>query len=172
MEPRSVSPPYISRFEIGLLTSGINLACLQKFSVCVAELIPRRKRIPTNIVWLPGTNIVIGLAYCVSSPPPTTAPVAPGTMCVRLSRTLIRVPYRPKRTARLAATRITQSSTIFKYQLICGDSLGLLYSSRSGDTCAVMETQFGITFDQIRQWNPEVDANCTSSNYLVLSDII
>ena len=38
--------------------------------------------------------------------------------------------------------------------------------SRSGDTCSVMETQYGITFDQIRQWNPEVDANCTSPNRL------
>ena len=32
--------------------------------------------------------------------------------------------------------------------------------ARSGDTCAVMETNFGITLDQIRQWNSEVDANC------------
>lgn len=29
-----------------------------------------------------------------------------------------------------------------------------------------METQYGITFDQIRQWNPEVDANCMCLNRL------
>ena len=23
-----------------------------------------------------------------------------------------------------------------------------------------MEDQFGVTFDQIRQWNPEIDSNC------------
>ncbi|VDC05352.1 unnamed protein product [Peniophora sp. CBMAI 1063] len=34
------------------------------------------------------------------------------------------------------------------------------YTVKSGDTCAVMETNYGITLDQIRQWNTEIDANC------------
>ena len=37
---------------------------------------------------------------------------------------------------------------------------------RSGDTCSIMETQYGITFDQIRQWNPEVDANCAFPSHI------
>ncbi|KAI0364300.1 hypothetical protein BV20DRAFT_1029986 [Pilatotrama ljubarskyi] len=36
------------------------------------------------------------------------------------------------------------------------------YTVQSGDTCAVMEDQYGITFDQIRQWNPEIDSNCAN----------
>ncbi|KAI0350482.1 hypothetical protein OH77DRAFT_1069072 [Trametes cingulata] len=36
------------------------------------------------------------------------------------------------------------------------------YTVQSGDTCAVMENQFGVTFDQIRQWNPEIDSNCAN----------
>ena len=43
---------------------------------------------------------------------------------------------------------------------------------RSGDTCSVMETQYGITFDQIRQWNPEVDANCTSPSHIPLDQCL
>ncbi|KZV65858.1 carbohydrate-binding module family 50 protein [Peniophora sp. CONT] len=34
------------------------------------------------------------------------------------------------------------------------------YTVQSGDTCAVMESNFGVSLDQIRQWNTEVDANC------------
>ncbi|PIL32555.1 hypothetical protein GSI_05258 [Ganoderma sinense ZZ0214-1] len=69
------------------------------------------------------TNIVLGLAYCVSGPPPTTSPIAPGT--------------------------ITTGCSTY-------------YTVQSGDTCAVMETQFDVTFDQIRQWNPEIDSNCAN----------
>ncbi|TFK91429.1 carbohydrate-binding module family 50 protein [Polyporus arcularius HHB13444] len=69
------------------------------------------------------TNIVLGLAYCVSGPPPTSSPIAPGT--------------------------ITTGCDTY-------------YTVKSGDTCAVMEDQFGITFDQIREWNIEIDSNCAN----------
>ncbi|KAI0364298.1 hypothetical protein BV20DRAFT_1125711 [Pilatotrama ljubarskyi] len=69
------------------------------------------------------TNIVLGLAYCVDGPPPTSSPIAPGT--------------------------ITTGCDTY-------------YTVQSGDTCAVMENQFGVTFDQIRQWNPEIDSNCAN----------
>ncbi|KAI0714387.1 hypothetical protein C8T65DRAFT_644159 [Cerioporus squamosus] len=69
------------------------------------------------------TNIVLGLAYCVNGPPPSSTPIAPGT--------------------------ITTGCNTY-------------YTVQPGDTCAVMEDQYDITFDQIRQWNPEVDSNCAN----------
>lgn len=36
------------------------------------------------------------------------------------------------------------------------------YTVKTGDTCAIMENQYGITLDQIRQWNTEIDANCAN----------
>ncbi|KZV98835.1 hypothetical protein EXIGLDRAFT_273250 [Exidia glandulosa HHB12029] len=36
------------------------------------------------------------------------------------------------------------------------------YTIQSGDTCAVMQTKYGVTFDQIRQWNTEIDAKCSN----------
>ncbi|TFY50197.1 hypothetical protein EVG20_g11662 [Dentipellis fragilis] len=33
---------------------------------------------------------------------------------------------------------------------------------RPGDTCAVLENQFGLTLDQIRHWNIEIDSNCAN----------
>ncbi|KAJ2988304.1 hypothetical protein NUW54_g9156 [Trametes sanguinea] len=67
------------------------------------------------------TNIALGLAYCVSGPPPSSSPIAPGTITTDCSS---------------------------------------YYTVQAGDTCQVIEDQYSISFDQIRQWNPEVDANC------------
>ncbi|RDX41745.1 hypothetical protein OH76DRAFT_1411835 [Lentinus brumalis] len=69
------------------------------------------------------TNIVLGLAYCVNGPPPSSTPIAPGT--------------------------ITTGCDAY-------------YTVQPGDTCAIMEDQTGVSFDQIRQWNPEIDSNCAN----------
>ena len=37
----------------------------------------------------------------------------------------------------------------------------------SGDTCSVIETAYGITDADFRNWNPSIDANCYN---LILGD--
>jgi LysM repeat protein len=36
------------------------------------------------------------------------------------------------------------------------------YTVQSGDSCSAIETQFGITFQQLYQWNPAIGSNCES----------
>ena len=60
--------------------------------MCVVP-VPKLTGFPSNDVALIGTNIVVGLAYCISGPPPTTSPIAPGTMWVPLSSPSLSVTY-------------------------------------------------------------------------------
>ncbi|KAK9646497.1 hypothetical protein HCH54_005237 [Aspergillus fumigatus] len=32
----------------------------------------------------------------------------------------------------------------------------------SGDTCSLLQTEFGITFTQLRTWNPQIDESCSN----------
>ncbi|MGD9934389.1 MAG: LysM peptidoglycan-binding domain-containing protein [Dehalococcoidia bacterium] len=41
-------------------------------------------------------------------------------------------------------------------------SAGGTYVVQSGDTCGAIASQFNITFEQLRQLNPEIDADCTN----------
>lgn len=36
------------------------------------------------------------------------------------------------------------------------------YTVQSGDSCAKIESQFAITFQQLYQWNPAIGSDCTN----------
>jgi len=38
---------------------------------------------------------------------------------------------------------------------------------KSGDYCALIQQQYGITFEQFQGWNPSIDAQCSN---LLLGD--
>ncbi|OZJ03225.1 hypothetical protein BZG36_03446 [Bifiguratus adelaidae] len=52
------------------------------------------------------------------------------------------------------------SAALAALQVASGASCSKTYTVASGDYCDKIDTQFGITFTQLRAWNPSVNAAC------------
>ncbi|CAK7205721.1 Chitinase 2 [Sporothrix eucalyptigena] len=98
--------------------------------------------------WNPGavnadcTNLNIGQVLCVSVSQPDSSSSASSTSTVNKSTT----------SSSVTSTATSSSLPCTQY-----------YTVEAGNTCYIIDTKFGITFDQLLAWNPgTINADCTN----------
>lgn len=132
------------------------------------------------------SNLWANTSYCVAtvsgSPPLTTLPTSsatsktstttttkPPTTTTSSSKTSTSTTKPP--TTSTSTSRTTTSSSTSRVSTVAapaptqsGASTACQqwYVAQSGDYCYLIYTNYGITFDQFRAWNPAIDASCSN----------
>jgi LysM repeat protein len=88
------------------------------------------------------SNLYLDESYCVALVDGTTVTASPTTSGPPTSATFVPP---PGPTQPGATTECTQ-----------------WYTAVAGDYCYLIEQEFGITFEQMRAWNPYLDENCSN----------
>lgn len=117
------------------------------------------------------SNLWANTSYCVAtvsgSPPLTTLPTSSPTS----KTTTTTSTTKPPTTTSTSTSRTTTSSTTSRVSTVAapaptqsGASTACQqwYVAQSGDYCYLIYTNYGITFDQFRAWNPAIDAACSN----------
>ncbi|KAK3934192.1 hypothetical protein QBC46DRAFT_325534 [Diplogelasinospora grovesii] len=106
-------------------------------------------------------NLVAGQSYCVIG---TVTTVTPTSTLATTTSPPITVSTTPPtttpHTTLVTSTTTTSSSPFQPTQLGLAANCNNFHLVASGDTCLVIEGEYGITASQFSTWNPAIDAQC------------